>query len=103
MLGRRQVVRQEVLILPFGGSSPSAPANQILPGPSSALPRCTSRRPQRRCLSGHLSRTRAPMSDSSAQLMLFSGSANPALAQDIANYLHMPLGKMPLGRFWDGD
>ncbi|WP_293000196.1 ribose-phosphate diphosphokinase [Nevskia sp.] len=43
------------------------------------------------------------MPDSSAQLMLFSGSANPALAQDIANYLHLPLGKMALGRFSDGE
>ncbi len=43
------------------------------------------------------------MSDSSAQLMLFSGSANPPLAQDIANYLHMPLGKLHLGRFSDGE
>ncbi|MCX7061052.1 MAG: ribose-phosphate diphosphokinase [Nevskia sp.] len=43
------------------------------------------------------------MPDSSAQLMLFSGSANPPLAQDIANYLHMPLGKLQLGRFSDGE
>ncbi|WP_293373152.1 ribose-phosphate diphosphokinase [Nevskia sp.] len=43
------------------------------------------------------------MPDSSAQLMLFSGSANPPLAQDIANYLHMPLGKLHLGRFSDGE
>jgi len=43
------------------------------------------------------------MPDSSAQLMLFSGSANPPLAQDIANYLHLPLGKLQLGRFSDGE
>ena len=43
------------------------------------------------------------MPDSSAQLMLFSGSANPPLAQDIANYLHLPLGKLHLGRFSDGE
>ena len=43
------------------------------------------------------------MADTSAQLMLFTGSANPALAHDIANYLHVPLGKMHLGRFSDGE
>lgn len=43
------------------------------------------------------------MADTSTQLMLFTGSANPALAQDIANYLHVPLGKMHLGRFSDGE
>ncbi|GAC1622022.1 MAG: ribose-phosphate diphosphokinase [Nevskia sp.] len=43
------------------------------------------------------------MALSSAQLMLFTGSANPALARDIANYLHVPLGKMHLGRFSDGE
>jgi len=43
------------------------------------------------------------MADTSAQLMLFTGSANRALAQDIANYLHVPLGKMHLGRFSDGE
>jgi ribose-phosphate pyrophosphokinase len=43
------------------------------------------------------------MPDSSAQLMLFGGSANPQLTQDIANYLHLPLGKLHLGRFSDGE
>jgi len=43
------------------------------------------------------------MPDSSAQLMLFSGSSNPALAQDIANYLHLPLGKILTSRFSDGE
>ncbi len=43
------------------------------------------------------------MIDSTSQLMLFTGSANPALAQDIANYLHVPIGKMHLDRFSDGE
>ena len=43
------------------------------------------------------------MPDSSAQLMLFGGSANPQLTQDIANYLHLPLGKIHLSRFSDGE
>ncbi|HUS25665.1 MAG TPA: ribose-phosphate diphosphokinase [Candidatus Binatia bacterium] len=40
------------------------------------------------------------MSDS---LMLFSGNANPALAQEIANYLKVPLGQAHVGRFSDGE
>ncbi|MBL6750185.1 MAG: ribose-phosphate diphosphokinase [Nevskia sp.] len=43
------------------------------------------------------------MSDTSAQLMLFTGNANPGLAQDIANYLRTPLGKAIIGRFSDGE
>ena len=43
------------------------------------------------------------MSDTTAQLMLFTGNANPALAQDIANYLKVPLGKIIVGRFSDGE
>ena len=36
-------------------------------------------------------------------LMLFTGNANPALAQDIATYLKMPLGQAHVGRFSDGE
>ncbi|HZR38248.1 MAG TPA: ribose-phosphate diphosphokinase [Nevskia sp.] len=36
-------------------------------------------------------------------MMLFTGNANPALAQDIANYLKVPLGKATVGRFSDGE
>jgi ribose-phosphate pyrophosphokinase len=43
------------------------------------------------------------MTDTTAQLMLFTGNANPALAQDIANYLRVPLGKATVGRFSDGE
>jgi ribose-phosphate pyrophosphokinase len=37
------------------------------------------------------------------QLMLFSGNANPQLAQEIANYLRVSLGKAMVGRFSDGE
>ena len=37
------------------------------------------------------------------QLMLFSGNANKKLAQDIANYLKMPLGQATVGKFSDGE
>ena len=42
-----------------------------------------------------------PMAESS--LMLFTGNANPQLAQEIANYMKVSLGKASLGRFSDGE
>ncbi len=35
--------------------------------------------------------------------MIFTGTANPRLAVDVANHLDMPLGKMTVGRFSDGE
>ncbi|XP_072962960.1 ribose-phosphate pyrophosphokinase 1-like [Typha angustifolia] len=37
------------------------------------------------------------------RLRIFSGTANPALAQEIANYLGMGLGKIKIKRFADGE
>ncbi len=37
------------------------------------------------------------------KMMVFSGNAHPQLAQDIVNYLNMPLGKAVVGRFSDGE
>jgi ribose-phosphate pyrophosphokinase len=36
-------------------------------------------------------------------LALFAGNANPALAQDIARHLAVPLGRASVGRFSDGE
>ena len=36
-------------------------------------------------------------------LMLFAGNANKALAQEIANYLKVPLGQAQIGKFSDGE
>lgn len=36
-------------------------------------------------------------------MMVFSGNANPKLANDIVTRLHMPLGKAIVGRFSDGE
>ena len=36
-------------------------------------------------------------------LAVFSGNANPALAQDIARHLHLPVGRASVGRFSDGE
>ncbi len=38
-----------------------------------------------------------------AEMMVFAGNSNPHLAQDIAAYLSMPLGKAVVGRFSDGE
>lgn len=38
-----------------------------------------------------------------ANVMLFTGNANPKLATEIAGYLNLPLGKMSVGRFSDGE
>jgi ribose-phosphate pyrophosphokinase len=36
-------------------------------------------------------------------LMVFTGNANPKLAQEVVNILHIPLGKALVGRFSDGE
>ncbi len=38
-----------------------------------------------------------------ANVMLFSGNANPKLALEIAVYLNLPMGKMTVGSFSDGE
>jgi ribose-phosphate pyrophosphokinase len=38
-----------------------------------------------------------------AELALFTGNANPALAHDIARHLKVPLGRASVGRFSDGE
>lgn len=43
------------------------------------------------------------MSETENQMMVFTGNANPQLAQDIVNYLKMPLGKAIVDRFSDGE
>lgn len=40
---------------------------------------------------------------SASNMMVFTGNANPRLAMDIAGYLSMPLGKITVGRFSDGE
>ena len=36
-------------------------------------------------------------------MAVFTGNANPQLAQDIARYLQVPLGRAHVGRFSDGE
>lgn len=38
-----------------------------------------------------------------SNMMLFSGNANPRLALEAAEYLNIPLGKISVGRFSDGE
>ena len=44
-----------------------------------------------------------PPSDADSRLMVFSGNANPPLAQSIASHLRMNLGKAVVGKFSDGE
>ena len=37
------------------------------------------------------------------ELKIFSGQANQALSQEICDFLHLPKGKISLGRFPDGE
>ena len=38
-----------------------------------------------------------------SRMMVFSGNANPALAREVVNSLHIPLGDAVVGRFSDGE
>lgn len=40
---------------------------------------------------------------SDSKLMVFTGNANPQLAQDVVNHMSIPLGKAIVGRFSDGE
>jgi ribose-phosphate pyrophosphokinase len=44
-----------------------------------------------------------PASDSDPRMMVFSGNANPKLAQDIVNQLRLNLGNAVVGRFSDAE
>jgi ribose-phosphate pyrophosphokinase len=44
-----------------------------------------------------------PTADADNRLMVFSGNANPPLAQSIANYLRLSLGKTLISEFSDGE
>ena len=37
------------------------------------------------------------------RLMVFTGNANPSLAQDVARHLNMSLGRAVVGKFSDGE
>ncbi len=39
----------------------------------------------------------------SLAIAVFTGNANPALAQEITRHLHVPLGRAHVGRFSDGE
>ncbi len=46
---------------------------------------------------------RLPPSEVDNRMMVFAGNANPPLAQSIANYLHLTLGKALISQFSDGE
>src|SRR6266850_2441372 len=37
------------------------------------------------------------------RLMVFTGNANPRLAQDVAKHLNLPIGRAIVGKFSDGE
>jgi len=43
------------------------------------------------------------VSDSTSRMMIFTGNANPQLAQAVVEHLNMPLGKATVGKFSDGE
>lgn len=56
---------------------------------------------------GAVSRPMIPMREAAvardSELMLFAGTGNPELSQRIADYLGIPLGRMNISRFSDGE
>ena len=43
------------------------------------------------------------MPESTSRMMIFTGNANPRLAQSVVDHLNMPLGKATVGKFSDGE
>src|SRR5690625_5218580 len=50
-----------------------------------------------------MNKVTALSSMSESRLTVFTGNANPVLAQDVVGYLKLPLGKAVVGRFSDGE
>ena len=73
-MGRRQAVRHRVLIPAFPGSNPGVPAT-----------------------------FQQPRTSIVTKMQLFTGTANPELARNIAKHLKLPLGKAKVDRFSDGE
>src|SRR6195256_197489 len=90
MVGRGQAVRRGTLDPVFEGSNPSAPANS--PG------RGAGSRPPKDTLMGD-----PFMATGFGELKVFSGSAHPELAREIAGVLGVSVGQACLRRFPDSE
>src|SRR3954447_7125516 len=88
MVGRGQVVRHGTLAPAFEGSNPSAPATS---GPAIMDVGARTAKEGSRVSHG-MAKT---------ELRLFTGSAHPLLAQEIAEFLCVPMGQARLHRFAD--
>ena len=89
ILGCRQAVRPRVLIPVCAGSNPATPATIGL--------QLFKLKQFRQGNSGKNEEIEL------ANLMLFSGGANPALSAKVADELHVTLGRADVGRFSDGE
>jgi ribose-phosphate pyrophosphokinase len=92
MVGRGQAVRRGTLDPVFEGSNPSAPTTFIADGRSARA------RPPRAA-----EMTSGMRPTGFGDLKLFSGSAHPQLAREIAEFLGTPLGQARLRRFPDSE
>src|SRR3984885_11834440 len=76
-------LRHRILIPAFEGSTPSSPAKNSRSSSPPARSRC--------------------MMSSHDGLMVFTGNANPGLAEEVVKNLGIPLGKAMVSRFSDGE
>ena len=95
MVGRGQVVRHGTLAPAFEGSNPSAPATSH--GASTAGGSAVIDGGARTAKEV----TRVSHGMAKTELRLFTGSAHPLLAQEIAEFLCVPMGQARLHRFAD--
>jgi ribose-phosphate pyrophosphokinase len=90
-------LRHRILIPALVGSTPPAPATKFL-----FLHYCATLHPN--CAAGTDSTIfPSPATMTSQNMMIFTGNANPRLAQQVAEHLGITLGRAQVGTFSDGE